>query len=231
MIEIKALASGSAGNCYRVSDGRTGLLLDAGIPLRRIQEGIDYRLSEIAGALISHRHMDHARAVYDLAKRGMLIAGPPDIADTFTSSRALRLRPLEPVVIDTWRVTPFPVQHDAECYGYMLDSCHTGDRLVYITDAESVPYTFEHVNYMMLEANYSAEILAANATNGRLTDELAARIAQTHMSIEHAAEILSQLDPHELRQVWLLHLSNDNSNAEEFRRIAERTTGVEVYIA
>lgn len=231
MIDIKALASGSAGNCYRVSDGRTALLLDAGIPIKRIQAGVDYRLSEIAGALISHKHMDHARAVYDLAKRGILIAGPSEVADTFTSSRALRLRSLHPATIDSWRVTPFQVQHDVECYGYMLDSRHNGERLIYITDAESVRYGFSHVNYMMLEANYSAAILAANAINGIITNELAARIAQTHMSIEHAAGILETLDPRELRQVWLLHLSDSNSNAEAFRRIAKRATGAEVYIA
>lgn len=80
MIDIKAIASGSSGNCYRVSDGSTALLLDAGISIYKIQQGLDFRLSEIAGALISHEHMDHAKAVPDLAKRGVLVFGPPEVA-------------------------------------------------------------------------------------------------------------------------------------------------------
>ena len=36
-MEIMPIASGSTGNAYRVSDGESALLLDAGIPIRAIQ--------------------------------------------------------------------------------------------------------------------------------------------------------------------------------------------------
>jgi len=56
MIEITPLASGSSGNCYRISDGKTSLLLEAGIPYKQIQKGCGFRLSEIKACLISHEH-------------------------------------------------------------------------------------------------------------------------------------------------------------------------------
>lgn len=231
MIEIKAIASGSSGNCYRVSDGSTALLLDAGIPIYKIQQGLDFRLSEIAGALISHEHMDHAKAVPDLAKRGILIFGPPEVAKACACPSILSGPPLRRFTLDTWSIAPFQVEHDVTCYGYLLDSKQTGDRLVYITDAAAVPYTFGQVNYMMIEANYSLHILSRRATGGAIKDGLAARIAQSHMDIDGAVDILRGLDPRALKQVWLLHLSDGNSDAEAFRRMAQRATGAEVYIA
>ena len=65
------LASGSTGNCYRISDGRTSLLLDAGIPIRKIRIGCQFSLSSIAGCLITHSHGDHSKAIKDLLHVGM----------------------------------------------------------------------------------------------------------------------------------------------------------------
>jgi len=56
MIQIKALASGSKGNCYKISDGRTSLLIEAGIPINQIKRGCGFKLSEIEACLISHEH-------------------------------------------------------------------------------------------------------------------------------------------------------------------------------
>ena len=94
-----------------------------------------------------------------------------------------------------------------------------------------MPYTFGRVTYMMIEANYSLQILSRRATGGAIKDGLAARIAQSHMDIDGAVDILRGLDPRALKQVWLLHLSDGNSDAEAFRRMAQRATGAEVYIA
>lgn len=47
-MEIMPIASGSSGNAYRVTDGETPLLLDAGIPIRAIQMDITFFAAEIA---------------------------------------------------------------------------------------------------------------------------------------------------------------------------------------
>ena len=42
-MDIRVLGSSSKGNCYIVSDGTTKLLLDCGVPIRRILTGIDFK--------------------------------------------------------------------------------------------------------------------------------------------------------------------------------------------
>ena len=55
-ITIKTLASGSTGNAYHISDGSTSLLIECGIPIAKIKQGLNYRLSGVDGCLISHQH-------------------------------------------------------------------------------------------------------------------------------------------------------------------------------
>jgi len=72
MIQIKALASGSSGNCYHLTDGSSGLLIEAGIPIKKISKGIGFKLtSEIDGCLITHEHMDHSKSARDIMTAGI----------------------------------------------------------------------------------------------------------------------------------------------------------------
>lgn len=57
MIDITVIASGSTGNCYKVSDGKSVLLIECGIRFRKIRESFDFRLTQVAGCLISHEHL------------------------------------------------------------------------------------------------------------------------------------------------------------------------------
>ena len=52
-IEIKALASGSTGNCYLIN---SELMIECGIKIDQIRKGCGFRLSEIKACLISHEH-------------------------------------------------------------------------------------------------------------------------------------------------------------------------------
>ena len=70
-MEIMPIASGSSGNAYRVTDGETPLLLDAGIPIRAIQIALDFRLRALGGCFITHCHGDHSKAARDLMRLGV----------------------------------------------------------------------------------------------------------------------------------------------------------------
>lgn len=227
-MDIKVIASGSSGNCYLVGDGETTLLLDAGIPFKRIQVGCGFRTSGIKGCLVTHRHGDHAKAIPKLMERGIRVYGTADLAALFPGTRYIEA--LKEKDIGTFRILPFRVEHDVECYGYRIHSGVTGERLLYVTDTAYIRYTFQGLTHMMVEANYAQEIIMDNVRREHISAFLAERIVRSHMSIETLLGLLRANDMRNVRQIYLLHLSDGNSDAEGFKRQVQRETGAEVYV-
>jgi phosphoribosyl 1,2-cyclic phosphodiesterase len=56
-MKLKVLASGSKGNCYLLSTPTGILLIEAGIPWKQIQKGLNFDLREVVACLISHEHL------------------------------------------------------------------------------------------------------------------------------------------------------------------------------
>lgn len=234
MLDIKSLASGSSGNCYRVSDSKTPLLLECGIPYKKIQEGLEFKLSEIEGCLITHEHQDHCKAVNKVARAGIdCYLSPGTIGALNINHHRIRsITPKEPEVIGSWIVKPFEVQHDAnDPIGFLLWSKNTGDKLVYITDSYYSKYVFNEPNYIMIECNYSEEILDKNIAAGRVPAVQKKRLLQSHFSLENVKDFLKSNDLSEVREIHLLHLSDRNSNAKLFKKEIQELTGKMVRVA
>ncbi|WP_297967107.1 MBL fold metallo-hydrolase [uncultured Anaerovibrio sp.] len=228
MLDIKVLASGSKGNAYLVGDGKSRLLLDAGISMQRIAEGCDWKVSELAGALITHAHDDHSHAVDDLTRRGIKVYVPLDMAAKHDGTKPYVS--LVNITLGTFDVVPFKVDHDVLCYGFRIKSVATGDQLIYITDAAGMPYRFEDINYWLVEANYSVDILDKRVEEG-MDRTRANRVVKTHMAVEDLEAYFEELDTSMANAIWLCHLSDDNSDAEDFRERIRRVTGAPVYVA
>ena len=129
-MEIKVLASGSSGNAYRISDGTTSLLLDAGIPLKAIQVGCDFKVTQIKGCFVTHNHQDHSKAARDLMRLGVDIYTSQGTIDAcrLTGHRAHPLKELQEITVGTFKVLPFDVQHDApDPLGFLFTSNETGE--------------------------------------------------------------------------------------------------------
>ena len=233
MIEFTSLASGSSGNAYFISDGKTRLLLDAGIPYRAIQTGSGFKMREIAGAFITHCHGDHSKAAKDLGKYG---------TDVYTSRGTLEacrlsghrfhaVRALEQMRIGTFDVLPFDVEHDApEPLGFLFASTETGEKLLYFTDTYFIKYKFTGLSVIACECNFSKAGLQRAVAAGYTAVEMVPRLMRSHMSLEHLEDMLRANDLSRLQQIYLLHLSNNNSDAEEMREAIQMLTGVEVYV-
>lgn len=233
MIEIVPLASGSRGNCYWLTDGSTPLLLEAGIQFKEIQKGLNFRIAEIASCLISHEHKDHCKAVRDVMKAGIdcyMSAGTAE-ALGISGHRLHIIQARQQFQLGSWAVLPFETQHDAaEPLGFLLAN-KTGEKLLYATDTYYIRYRFRGLTHIAVECNYSMDILRANIEAGLVEPALKKRILKSHFSLEHVKEFLKANDLSKVQEIWLLHLSDQNSDAERFKREVQELTGKAVYIA
>jgi len=232
-MEIKILASGSRGNATYINDGKTSLLLDAGIPIKELQAGTGFRLSGIGAALVTHDHIDHSKASKDLAKRGTDVYASQGTLDKIGASghRYHPLTALVPFTVGTFNILPFDVTHDAaEPLGFLAESIATGEKLIYFSDTAYVKYTFAGLNYIIAECNHGEYELRQSVRDGVIDAVLAKRIVKNHFSVERLIGFLKANDLSRLTAVYLIHLSDNNSHAERFKQAVQRETGVEVRV-
>jgi len=226
-------ASGSKGNCYRLLAGSSPLLLEAGIAWKEIQRLCGFRTSELAGCLISHSHQDHARAVPELLRAGIdcyMSAGTAEALGV-SGHRVHVLRVMEQVRIGEWVVLPFDTVHDApEPLGFLI-AHRSGTKLAYVTDTAYCKYRFRGLTHVLVEANYSLDILNRQVDAGTVPVEMKVRLLKTHMSLETCLDFLRANDLSQVEAIYLLHLSDDNADAEGFKRRVQAVTGKEVYVA
>lgn len=233
MIEIKPLGSSSAGNAYHITDGYTDLLLEAGIRYKDIQRALNFQTTKIAGCLISHEHGDHCKAVADIVKAGIDVYASQGTLDALglSSHRAKRIRAKQQFRIGTWTILPFDVQHDvAEPLGFLLAN-QAGEKLVFITDSYYCRYKFPGLTHIMLECNYSMQILDQNIESGRVPAVMKKRLLRSHFSLENAKDFLLANDLSKVQEIWLLHLSDNNSDEGLFKREIQELTGKPVFVA
>jgi phosphoribosyl 1,2-cyclic phosphodiesterase len=133
--------------------------------------------------------------------------------------------------LGTWAILPFDTQHDAaEPLGFLLAN-QSGDKLLYATDTYYIRYRFQGLTHIMVECNYSMDILRANIEAGLVPVELKNRIIQSHFSLENVKKFLQANDLSKVQEIWLLHLSDGNSDAEMFKREIQELTGKMVFVA
>lgn len=232
-MDIKVLASGSSGNCYYVSDGDSPVLIECGLPWKQIHQGINFRTSELAGVLVSHEHQDHCKSIKDVMKAGIdcyMSQGTAEVLNV-SGHRLHIIKGLQQLQLGGWTVLPFDVQHDAkEPLGFLLAN-KAGDKLLYATDTYYLKYKFRGLTHILVECNYALDILQKNVAAGLVPAAVKDRALRSHFSIEHFKDFLRANDLSKVREIWLLHLSDGNSDAERFKREIQELSGKPVYIA
>ena len=231
-IRVRVLASSSAGNAYWISDGQTPLLIECGIRVQGLRERLRFGLASLGACLLSHEHADHARSARDILRAGVDLYATQGTIDAL-GLEGHRLRPIrahQQVRIGTWTVLPFDTVHDAaEPVGFLLAS--GAAKVLYFSDSAYCRYRFRALTHLMVEANWSGELLDNNVREGVIDETLAARIRRNHMSLERLLQMLAANDLSRVEAIWLLHLSDQNSDEEMFARRVREVTGRPVYVA
>ena len=226
-MEFKVIGSSSAGNCYILSDGESQIMIECGIPWKRVQMALDYNTRGIKACLCSHEHGDHAGHVKSVMNAAITVYAPFDGPN---HHRYRKISENEPFIVGNpfrppWQIRAFPCVHDVPTVGFLI--ARGPWKCLYLSDSMYSPYRFgPGLTHIFLEVNYSKATLAPD-----LDPVVKKRLLRSHMSLETARELLRSNDLSAVREIWLLHLSAGNSNAELFQREIQAATGLPVFIA
>jgi len=232
MIEITALATGSKGNCYHVTDGKTPILLECGIKFREIQKKLNFQTSNLVGCLVTHEHKDHCAGIKDITKAGINVYMSQGTAESLNVKhhRIKTIKAKQQFQIETWTILPFDVEHDvSEPLGFLLMN-QQGEKLLFATDTYYIKYKFNGLTHIMIECNYSMEILNENIASGRVPKVMKKRLLRSHFSLENVKDFLKANNLSKVQEIWLLHLSDNNSDEKLFKKEIQALTGKMVYI-
>lgn len=227
-VRFMSFSSGSCGNCYYIGGDFGGILIDAGVSLRRlknnlIKNGLD--TDSFSAILITHDHLDHIRS---LAKYCQKLSKPVYASEfvhealakhSYTANTIGACRKVLPAEewtqIGDFRVRYFVVPHDAtETVGYAIEA--HGHRIVMMTDVGRV--TDEAIELaskadtVIIESNYDVDMLMS----GPYTYELKMRIVQGsgHLSNDECAAALKRIWHPSLKNIFLCHLSDNNNTRD-----------------
>ena len=234
-MKVKVLGSSSSGNCYILSTPTGSLLLDCGLPWRQIQQGLNFDIGKVVGALISHEHQDHAKAVIDVMRAGIDCYMSKGTAETLGIEQSYRCQMVEKAKqfdVADFKILSFDTEHDcAEPLGFLIQYKPTREKLLYLTDSYYCKYKFKELNYIMIECNYIKETLHENIASGRISEAAKPRLLQSHFSLDHVKQFLQANDLSECRKIILLHLSDYNSDSARMVREIGELTDIDTIVA
>lgn len=210
MNKLIVVSSGSSGNGY-ILENSIGevLILELGCKFDDYVKSLNYQTDKIVGCFVSHRHGDHIRkdTLRDFLKYNIPVFANEDVRELYDG-----IKPLESTNnVGGYKVKHFDLIHNVPNTAYIVDF-PDGTRLLFATDTERIPKIVGNVNFALVEANYSEEVLVDNAIEGIENRSQ----FENHQSIDKCIDYLRHLDPSCLCHIVLCHLSGQNSNKRAF---------------
>lgn len=232
-MKLRVLGSSSRGNCYLLQSEYETLIIECGISFKEIKIALDFNLRNVVGCLVTHCHGDHSKAVKDLSKSGINVYSSNGTFEALktTGIRLVIIKAFKQFKVGGFTIMPFDIHHDVEePLGFLINHKDMGT-LLFATDTSYLEYRFKELTNILVECNYSEKILLENMDNGSIDNSTGVRIASTHMSFENCKEMIKANDNPNLKNIVLLHLSDGNSNAKEFKEQIHELTNKAVYVA
>lgn len=232
-MKLKIISSSSAGNCYLLCAANETLIIECGVKIQQIKQALNFDLSKVVGVLVTHEHKDHCLAVKDVVSVGLNVYASAGTVNAFglKSHRIHSLLCGKSIILGGFKIKPFEAEHDcAEPFNFLIEHEECG-RIVFITDSFYCGYKFPGLNNILIEANYSQEILDRKVSEGATAEFLRNRVLQSHMNLDTCKDFLKANDLKAVNNIVLIHLSDSNSDAALFKREIENLTHKRVHIA
>jgi len=235
-MELQVIGTGSKGNAYILRNEDEAILIECGVNISKIKRALDFDYSKVVGCIVTHEHNDHARSINDLLKLGVNIYATEGTYQAYSVNTAYRhrafiIKPKRVFSIGNFKIIPFDVKHDAqEPVGFLINHKETG-KVLFMTDTIYCKYKFEGLKTVIIEANYSDEII--NRRMGPDSEKffLRNRILKSHMSLENCIGFLRANDLSTVDKIILIHLSDSNSHEKLFKQKVQESTGKLVEVA
>ena len=237
-MNLCSIASGSSGNCIYTGTENCGILIDAGISAKRIEQGlasIDRDIKEIKGIFVSHEHSDHIKGIGVLARKHHIpIYGTSGTIEAIKHTSCLGaideelyhvIHAEETVQIDDLAVIPFKISLDAaEPVGFRIE-CGSKSAAI-ATDLgfynqENVD-KLQNLDVLLLESNHDTHMLQVGGYPYLLKQRILSD--RGHLSNESAGKLLCHLLHDDLKAVFLGHLSKENN----YEELAYETVKLEI---
>lgn len=233
-MQLIVLGSNSKGNSYILKSENEILLIEAGVKLAEIKKELNFDLSKIVGCLITHQHNDHAGYVREYMSAGILVLSLEEVflskQLSVLASFRKSISPGHGYIVGNFKVYAFSVSHDVPCLGFLIDHPQSG-KILFLTDTMTCEYTFPDLHHVLIECNYSDEILDSNIESGKVPVSMRHRLLATHMELGSTKHILLNQDLSKIRNIILIHLSDGNSNERHFVNEVKLATGKPVLAA
>lgn len=232
-MELTVIGSSSSGNSYVIQNNNEAIVIECGVSLMDVKKAVDFNVSKIVCALCSHSHNDHSKYVNDFLDARIMVCYSKETHDAKKPKSKFMPFFVSPAVryhFGGFTIMPFDCKHDAPCLGFLIKHEEIG-LLLFATDTYYLPYTFTGLTNIMIECNYRMDLLQKSIQSGRIPNKLRDRTLEGHMSIDTCRDALLANDLSKVNNIILLHLSDGNSNAEEFKEDIRQATGKRVHIA
>lgn len=208
--KLHILGSSSSANGYLLQCGKDRLILEAGCKTKEYLQALNYEIADVQ-MLVTHKHGDHSRNINGLLFYGIPVYSCSDVVSQYPTVNLLK--PLKKYKIGNFEVMALPVPHSVENYAYYIYNPDMG-KMVFATDCRTVPYNLKNLNFLVIEANYSLELIIDQFCCG--TDIRGS--SNDHMEIGETISVINRLKSSELSKVILVHLSDANSDEEAFKQ-------------
>ena len=212
-MKFNVIASGSKGNATIVSYKQSNILIDMGISLTRLEEGLsefNLEVKDITGAIFTHDHTDHISGIKFISPRIMY-----GLRGTLPSSLSHVIEVFEPFQIGDFKITAFPTSHDATnpC-GFVLEA--RDEKLTYFTDTgvflDESKELASNPDYLIIESNHDIKMLLKTNRPYELKNRIMSE--HGHLCNEDSAIISLELIGNKTKQIVLAHLSEEANTPE-----------------
>ena len=213
-MKIVVIQSGSKGNATLVIEGKSVLLIDMGISLSSLKEGLslfNLKFFDIDALLLTHDHSDHTKGIKYLDPLPIYCG-----EEVYDGENVNFVKPLHSFSIKDFTITPVRASHDAHNpLGFIIET--KNEKLVYLTDTGKILKTtlskIGNADYYVIESNHDVQMLYDTDRPMCLVNRILSD--KGHLSNVQSANYMVKLIGPKTKQIILAHLSEEANTPEK----------------